>query len=781
MLLFTPVFALAQTASDQQLIEQLRAQIASLQARLEQLLQTQAAATPTAPSCPTQIFTYSLYLGQSDSSTQGQVSALQKFLAQYPAVYPEGLVTGYFGPLTERAVQRFQAQYGIVSSGAPDTTGYGVVGPATKEKIQGLCPAPNGSGTTPIGGLSISPDSANMKVGDTAVLRAFYQPPQPPCPTGLYCAQVLPSPYPVEAVWTSSNPQAATVSWKPIPCPSSVPPTNAGCFDFTTVEVTGVSPGSATLTASYQVFTGVTLTATAQVNVVGFQALPLIVLSADKNSGRSPLTVNFTATLFSFPSCGRDISWDFGDGTAQALSDSCFGAVAIPPSQTITTSHAYSKPGTYTVSVTVNRTQSNIVTISVAKQGSVVITSLTPPSGPIGTVVTIKGSGLSLSADNRVNIRSASGNVGTITGLKSSDGVTLQFTMPSELIPYCRPPIICAIIITPVVAGVYNIDVVSPLAEGGEALSNSLSFTISPTSGPITVLSPNGGEQYSFGTTAYSFAHWKGPTGKGYKVTVLSNSKLSSWGIADSYGGTPNEDYYMSWLVGKVFDANYQLLDLAAGNYYLRVQTVVDGVTISDDSDAPFSIVSSTIGSLTVTRNTNVNPTFYPGSVNAQIGSYVLTASPAEAVNLSTLTLYLRTTSSQDIGNVRVFIGGTQVGNARATILGGYDVASFAAVSPINIAARGSKQVDAWADILPSAVTGMSPALTTLASCLGTGAATGAVIYCSPTEVAGWGVNIASLSGGGAISTTETNLASILSAIQAQLSAIAETILQLQR
>lgn len=50
----------------------------------------------------------------------GQVSALQNTLRQTPAIYPEGLMTGFFGPLTEAAVMRFQARYGITPTGVLD-------------------------------------------------------------------------------------------------------------------------------------------------------------------------------------------------------------------------------------------------------------------------------------------------------------------------------------------------------------------------------------------------------------------------------------------------------------------------------------------------------------------------------------------------------------------------------------------------------------------------------------------------------------------------------------
>lgn len=63
-------------------------------------------------------------------------------LAQDTAVYPEGLVTGYFGAATRRAIQRFQEKYGIAAPGDP---GYGLVGPKTRAKVNELLggtPAP---------------------------------------------------------------------------------------------------------------------------------------------------------------------------------------------------------------------------------------------------------------------------------------------------------------------------------------------------------------------------------------------------------------------------------------------------------------------------------------------------------------------------------------------------------------------------------------------------------------------------------------------------------------
>lgn len=70
----------------------------------------------------------------SMGSTGEDVRALQEALASIPDVYPEGIISGYYGALTKAAVAKFQMKYGIVSSSSD--AGYGSVGPMTRAKLQ---------------------------------------------------------------------------------------------------------------------------------------------------------------------------------------------------------------------------------------------------------------------------------------------------------------------------------------------------------------------------------------------------------------------------------------------------------------------------------------------------------------------------------------------------------------------------------------------------------------------------------------------------------------------
>lgn len=90
---------------------------------------------------------YAAITTQLELGSRGaDVTELQTYLAADASIYPSGLITGYFGPLTQAAVQRFQAAQGIVNSGTPATTGYGRVGPMTMARINALM----GSGSTQI-------------------------------------------------------------------------------------------------------------------------------------------------------------------------------------------------------------------------------------------------------------------------------------------------------------------------------------------------------------------------------------------------------------------------------------------------------------------------------------------------------------------------------------------------------------------------------------------------------------------------------------------------------
>lgn len=165
-----PVYAQSQTYTPPQTYvspstaDQLREQAQALLARVQQL-QAQVGAGGSAPvvkagvgsdssSCP--LIGRSLKRGSSGDD----VMRLQQFLARDSGIYPEGLATGYYGALTEAAVRRWQVKYNIVSSGTPESTGYGVVGPRTASAIAILCttgsyggiPGPGGA-PSPVGGF----------------------------------------------------------------------------------------------------------------------------------------------------------------------------------------------------------------------------------------------------------------------------------------------------------------------------------------------------------------------------------------------------------------------------------------------------------------------------------------------------------------------------------------------------------------------------------------------------------------------------------------------------
>lgn len=78
--------------------------------------------------------TQTLDLGDSNAD----VTTLQTYLSTNTIFYPEALITGYYGQLTKAGVERFQTSHGIVTTGTPETTGYGRVGPLTLAKLNSV-------------------------------------------------------------------------------------------------------------------------------------------------------------------------------------------------------------------------------------------------------------------------------------------------------------------------------------------------------------------------------------------------------------------------------------------------------------------------------------------------------------------------------------------------------------------------------------------------------------------------------------------------------------------
>ncbi|MFC1802229.1 chitobiase/beta-hexosaminidase C-terminal domain-containing protein, partial [Patescibacteria group bacterium] len=110
-------------------------------------------------SIKTQVFDENLSLGSSNED----VKKLQQLLSQDKEIYPEGLTTGYYGKLTLQAIKRFQEKYDIVNSGTAETTGYGVVGPKTREKLNEVFSLDLEIPTTP------SVPTANVVIPETPI------------------------------------------------------------------------------------------------------------------------------------------------------------------------------------------------------------------------------------------------------------------------------------------------------------------------------------------------------------------------------------------------------------------------------------------------------------------------------------------------------------------------------------------------------------------------------------------------------------------------------------
>ncbi len=132
---FSPVVAFAENATSTQnaeIIENLKRQIEELKVKKKQIeeqakkLQESRKEAAKDVREAAKLLKSQLRRGMSGD----EVRDLQEFLAEDRDVYPEGLITGFFGPMTENAVRKFQRKHGIDAVGE--------IGPKTRVRIHEL-------------------------------------------------------------------------------------------------------------------------------------------------------------------------------------------------------------------------------------------------------------------------------------------------------------------------------------------------------------------------------------------------------------------------------------------------------------------------------------------------------------------------------------------------------------------------------------------------------------------------------------------------------------------
>lgn len=316
-------------------------------------------------------------------SSGDDVSRLQAFLARDSSLYPEGLVTGYYGALTEIAVQKFQCKNNIVCSGTPDSTGYGVTGPRTAALLALQCTGgSSGSGT----GTGGSTGNSSANVGGFIRVTPV--------------SGVAPLSIAVEANLNTTRSCSASsfqVDFGDGTAPAALSvPANTCAESIQHLTHIYAAPG----TYNIKLRTGIHETQ-AQVVVTGGNAGDSI--SGTPGSGASPLKVTFKGTINSAGVCNAGpYALVFGDGETAPLQISGCSA------NSFTVTHVYTAQGNFTARLTRGSESVGTVPVSVFTTGTNTGTNTTTGSGSGGTVNLTAG---------------ASGNPATIQA---------SFTLPSS-------------------------------------------------------------------------------------------------------------------------------------------------------------------------------------------------------------------------------------------------------------------------------------------------------------------------------------------------------------
>jgi hypothetical protein len=159
---------------------------------------------------------------------------------------------------------------------------------------------------------------------------------------------------------------------------------------------------------------------------------------------------------------------------------------------------------------------------------------------------------------------------------------------------------------------------------------------------------------------------------------------------------------------------------------------------LNSSAGASGSALTLSNSSLTVNQNTAFGTqTVSPNSANQQIGSYNMTASSAEGVNVSTLSVLANYTGLQ---NLKVIVNGVQFGTTQPTVTNGTTY-TFSG-SAFNVPAGQTVSVNVFGDINSQATGASSGGATKLTGLTGTGQISNSAISLVGGPIAGQNVSV---------------------------------------
>lgn len=247
-------------------------------------------------------------------------------------------------------------------------------------------------------------------------------------------------------------------------------------------------------------------------------------------------------------------------------------------------------PGDYPVSVTNANGVSNQVTFTVTAASTStapVISGIAPQSGPVGTSVTISGSGFS--TDSQVNFGSLGKISGVISGSAGSNlGNSFTFTIPEQIYVAsgCDSRYsTCAQAVVEVAPGVYPLSIVN-----ANGTSNTINFTVvsaSTVAPNLRISSPAAGDNWPLTTGQQIRITLNGmPSGTKYDV-VLKSTTMATPDLLFLQSGNLSVDSTGAATL------NVTVPNVPVGAYDIYARGVYNNQVLADNTSGVFNIVAA--------------------------------------------------------------------------------------------------------------------------------------------------------------------------------------------